>query len=83
MLNFTLSLCSIKACLFIFNQSGLVQMLDLSRKAEEQIKSDNNVFKDSIKSQPHPVLCYSCQADLEDETLNDIPETLQMSNILY
>lgn len=55
-------------------------MLDLSRK---EIKTDNNVFKDSIKSQPHPMLCYSCQADLEDETLNDIPETSQMSNILY
>lgn len=30
MINFTLSLCSIEAFLFIFNQSGLVQMLDLS-----------------------------------------------------
>lgn len=34
MLNFTLSLCSIKACHFICNQRGLVQMLDLFPTAE-------------------------------------------------
>lgn len=32
--NFTLSLCSIKACLFIFNQPGLVQMQDFFPTAE-------------------------------------------------
>lgn len=61
MINFTLSLCSIKAFLFIFNQSGLVQMLDLSGLSSrgEQIKSNNNIFKGNIKnSTPYYVLLF-------------------------
>lgn len=83
MVNFTLSSCSIKARFFIFNQPRTCPDAGLISKSGEQIKSDNNIFKGSIKRQPHPMLCYWCQADLEDETLNDIPETSRMSNILF
>lgn len=76
MLNFTLSLCSIKACLFIFNQSGLVQMLDRSGLIIISLK-------DTIKRQPHPMLSYSWHTDLVAETLNDMPETSQIGNIVF
>lgn len=47
MINSTLSLCSIEAFLFIFNQSGLVQMLDLSGLTSKE------------ESRSSPIITYS------------------------
>lgn len=87
MLNFTLSLCSIKACLFSNSISPCLSRCWTYLESSERIKADNKVFRGKKKKGKKEtkcfLLCSPCQADLSDERLNDIPETSQMSNMRF